>query len=73
MSMGNYNRIVSWYSRELLEGTVGEIARSAEEDGVKKGIRNERERILEIIINASIGTEGYCHAETIIQLIKVSD
>ena len=49
MSKGNYNRIVSEHSRELLEGTVGAIARSAKEDGVEKGIRKERERIIAIL------------------------
>lgn len=49
MSKGNYNRIVSEHSRELLEGTVGAIARSAKEDGVDKGIRKERERIIAIL------------------------
>ena len=49
MSKGNYNRIVSEHSRELLEGTVGAIARSAKEDGVEKGIRKERERIIGIL------------------------
>jgi hypothetical protein len=49
LSKGNYNRIVSEHSRELLEGTVGAIARSAKEDGVEKGIRKERERIIGIL------------------------
>jgi hypothetical protein len=49
LSKGNYNRIVSEHSRELLEGTVGAIARSAKEDGVEKGIRKERERIIAIL------------------------
>lgn len=46
MSKGHYNRLVSEHSRELLEGTVGAIARNAKEDGVDKGTRRERERII---------------------------
>ena len=49
MSKGNYNRIVSEHSRELLEGTVGAVAKSSKEDGVDKGIRKERERIIALL------------------------
>jgi hypothetical protein len=49
MSKGNYDRLVSKHSRELLEGTVGAVARSAREYGVDKGIRKERERILALL------------------------
>jgi hypothetical protein len=49
VSKGNYERLIPPHSRELLEGTVGAIARSAKEDGVEKGIRKERERILAIL------------------------
>lgn len=49
MSKGNYERLIPPHSRELLEGAVGAIARSAKEDGVDKGIRKERERIIAIL------------------------
>ena len=66
MSKGNYNRIVSEHSRELLEGTVGAIARSAKEDGVDKGIRKERERII-----ALLEETAYCGSHNdLIALIK---
>jgi hypothetical protein len=54
MSRGNYDRLVSKHSRELLEGTVGAIARSAKEDGVDKGARKERERIIALLQEADI-------------------
>jgi hypothetical protein len=34
------------------------------------GERNERERIIRIIEKAIIDSEGYCHADTVIALIK---
>jgi hypothetical protein len=40
---------VSHHNRELLEGTVGAVAKSAKEDGVEKGIRKERERIIALL------------------------
>ena len=49
MTKGNYERLVSQHSRELLEGTVGAIARSAKDDGVDKGTRRERERIIKLL------------------------
>ena len=52
MTKGNYERLISEHSRELLEGTVGAIARSAKEDGVEKGIRKERERIIALLEQA---------------------
>lgn len=49
MSKGNYDRLVPKHSRELLEGTVGAVAKSAKEYGVDKGARKERERILALL------------------------
>jgi tellurite resistance protein len=49
LTKGNYERLVSQHSRELLEGTVGAIARSAKDDGVDKGTRRERERIIKLL------------------------
>jgi hypothetical protein len=49
LTKGNYERIVSQHSRELLEGTVGAIAKSSKEDGVDKGSRKERKRILALL------------------------
>ena len=49
MTKGNYERLVSQHNRELLEGTVGAIARSAKDDGVDKGTRKERERIISLL------------------------
>jgi hypothetical protein len=51
LTKGNYERLVSHHNRELLEGTVGAVAKSAKEDGVEKGIRKERERILARIVD----------------------
>jgi len=63
VSKGNYERLVSQHSRELLEGTVGAVARSSKEEGVEKGIRKERERIIAILEKmsntaASTGTKA---------------
>jgi hypothetical protein len=49
LTKGNYERLVSQHNRELLEGTVGAIARSAKDDGVDKGTRKERERIISLL------------------------
>ena len=38
--------------------------------GVETGVDSERERIIQIIENAIIDSEGYCHADTVIALIK---
>jgi len=71
LSKGHYNRLVSEHSRELLEGTVGAIARSAKEEGVDKGIRKERERIIALINSSQVGK--YPDAEYIVALIKGED
>ena len=49
LTKGNYERLVSHHNRELLEGTVGAVAKSAKENGVEKGIRKERERIIALL------------------------
>lgn len=38
--------------------------------GIHKGKWDERERIIKIIENALIDSEGFCHANTIIASIK---
>jgi hypothetical protein len=71
MSKGNYDRLVSKHSRELLEGTVGAVARSAREDGVDKGIRKERERIIALLQEADIyGRPVVLQRDQLIALIE---
>ena len=55
MSKANYERLVSQHNRELIEGTVASIAKSAREGGIDKGILKERERIISIIIASELG------------------
>jgi len=71
MSKGNYDRLVSKHSRELLEGAVGAVARSAREDGVDKGIRKERERIIALLQEADIyGRPVVLQRDQLIALIE---
>ena len=71
MSKGNYDRLVSKHSRELVEGAVGAVARSAREDGVDKGIRKERERIIALLQEADIyGRPVVLQRDQLIALIE---
>ena len=36
----------------------------------EQGVTRERERIIALLVNAIIDSEGYCHADTVIALIK---
>ena len=40
------------------------------ESAVEQGREAERERIIALLVNAIIDSEGYCHADTVIALIK---